>query len=315
MEIKLLLRDLDNTFFGCMLSSIVIPVIISILFTNLNYQQAVLFFISQSAVVTTLFLIVLVIQIFYMNLHELLSIELTNSDHYLSSRIRSYPFYSALMLAIFNIAGITLVSMIFYYFARISLEQYIAIWLVVIASTAIHAVAVYTINNYHIDRYAMSSADKTLSGVEKDSYSIKTRIMGTDVIIISLPVILMLVSIYLYDLNNSNIYTRMGNFIIIGVIITCVICLLSVLKKRFLNIKETTDSGLLKISKYVADKYGITGREMEIINMMAKGYRNTEICNNLEISVKTVKNHIYNIYQKTSVDNRVKLINLLQNQK
>ena len=57
-------------------------------------------------------------------------------------------------------------------------------------------------------------------------------------------------------------------------------------------------------------KFQITTREQEIIRLICQGKSNKEIENELYISIQTVKDHIYNIYQKTGVKNRVQLSNL-----
>ena len=56
-------------------------------------------------------------------------------------------------------------------------------------------------------------------------------------------------------------------------------------------------------------EYEITEREKEIINLLVQGLNSKKIGEELFISYGTVKNHIYNIYRKTKVKNRVELIN------
>ncbi len=58
-------------------------------------------------------------------------------------------------------------------------------------------------------------------------------------------------------------------------------------------------------------RYNISPRECEIITMMERGYSNSKLAEALYISTRTVKNHIYHIYQKTGVKNKVQLINLV----
>ena len=58
-------------------------------------------------------------------------------------------------------------------------------------------------------------------------------------------------------------------------------------------------------------RFGISKREMDIISMMIKGYSNRLIGEKLFISASTVKNHIYHIYRKTGVDNKIQLFNLI----
>jgi len=45
---------------------------------------------------------------------------------------------------------------------------------------------------------------------------------------------------------------------------------------------------------------------------MERGYSNSKLADALFISTRTVKNHVYHIYQKTGVRNKVQLINLIR---
>jgi DNA-binding CsgD family transcriptional regulator len=66
-----------------------------------------------------------------------------------------------------------------------------------------------------------------------------------------------------------------------------------------------------RVTEYFQRSYGISSRESEIIEYLVSGFSNEEIADKLFISTKTVNNHIYNIFQKTGVKNRVQLVNLL----
>jgi len=66
-----------------------------------------------------------------------------------------------------------------------------------------------------------------------------------------------------------------------------------------------------EITAHFRKRYGISQRESEIIDAIMTGLKSEEIAERLFISVKTVNNHIYNIFQKTGVKNRVQLVNLL----
>ncbi|ELR96698.1 helix-turn-helix transcriptional regulator [Gloeocapsa sp. PCC 73106] len=52
----------------------------------------------------------------------------------------------------------------------------------------------------------------------------------------------------------------------------------------------------------------LSERELEILQLVANGMTNLEISQNLEISKRTVDNHISNILTKTGTDNRVELV-------
>ena len=52
----------------------------------------------------------------------------------------------------------------------------------------------------------------------------------------------------------------------------------------------------------------LSERELRIIDLVADGLTNQEIAQKLEISKRTVDNHISNILTKTGTDNRVALV-------
>ena len=53
--------------------------------------------------------------------------------------------------------------------------------------------------------------------------------------------------------------------------------------------------------------FGLTPRELEVISTVAAGYTNSEMAQKLSISVKTVKHHLTNIFDKVGVSNRLEL--------
>jgi DNA-binding CsgD family transcriptional regulator len=59
-------------------------------------------------------------------------------------------------------------------------------------------------------------------------------------------------------------------------------------------------------------RFNISPRECEIISALEQGISNRTLAETLFISAQTVKNHIYHIYQKTGVKNKVQLINLIR---
>lgn len=52
----------------------------------------------------------------------------------------------------------------------------------------------------------------------------------------------------------------------------------------------------------------LSSREMEILELVATGLTNLEIAKKLEISKRTVDNHISNTLTKTKTENRVELL-------
>lgn len=56
--------------------------------------------------------------------------------------------------------------------------------------------------------------------------------------------------------------------------------------------------------------YGLTAREIEVLNSISLGTPNKEISAQLFISLETVKSHVKNIYKKLGVKNRVEAVRL-----
>ena len=60
------------------------------------------------------------------------------------------------------------------------------------------------------------------------------------------------------------------------------------------------------------EKHGLTAREADILRLVISGASNREIAERNFISPHTVRNHIYNIYNKTGIRNRFQLLALCQ---
>ena len=88
----------------------------------------------------------------------------------------------------------------------------------------------------------------------------------------------------------------------------------------YIGVKEWTKSSIIEEKLQDAPtantdemlhQFNITPREREVISLLIKGYSYTQMADELVISLSTTKSHVYNIYQKTGVKNKVELINLL----
>lgn len=55
--------------------------------------------------------------------------------------------------------------------------------------------------------------------------------------------------------------------------------------------------------------YNITARQMEIIHLVVSGLSNIEVAEHLKISERTVENHLFNIYNKIGIGNKIELMN------
>ncbi len=61
------------------------------------------------------------------------------------------------------------------------------------------------------------------------------------------------------------------------------------------------------------NEYQLTGRQIEIINLIKEGLEYKEIAQNLGISLKTVKKHVELLFKKLKVKNKIELLNKILN--
>ena len=66
------------------------------------------------------------------------------------------------------------------------------------------------------------------------------------------------------------------------------------------------------LEKYPEQMTELSDREREVAQLAAEGLRNKEIAQRLFISEETVKSHIRSIFNKTNIDRRSKLVDLLK---
>jgi len=74
-------------------------------------------------------------------------------------------------------------------------------------------------------------------------------------------------------------------------------------------LKPLPETGLPKavLTDSFALRFGLTPREKEIIGLLLKGKSNREIGEELYVSPRTVEAHVYNIYRKCGVKNKMEL--------
>ena len=62
------------------------------------------------------------------------------------------------------------------------------------------------------------------------------------------------------------------------------------------------DEGI--INEAELKKFGLSNREYEVLQLLAKGYSNADISENLFLSLSTVKSHVSNLFVKLDVKSR-----------
>jgi DNA-binding CsgD family transcriptional regulator len=91
----------------------------------------------------------------------------------------------------------------------------------------------------------------------------------------------------------------------------CYVASVMLLNYTFRHLFLIENNSTVMLPEPFTRQFGISPRERQIVSMMIQGYSNRRIGEELFISSMTVKNHIYHIYQKTGVANKVQLINLI----
>ena len=84
------------------------------------------------------------------------------------------------------------------------------------------------------------------------------------------------------------------------------------------NTKNDEQSNMKNIAEImeldeIAEKYNLTTTEKEIVSLVYKGFTNAEIAEMREITLSTVKRHVYNVFKKLDVSNRVEMIHMIKN--
>jgi DNA-binding CsgD family transcriptional regulator/streptogramin lyase len=94
----------------------------------------------------------------------------------------------------------------------------------------------------------------------------------------------------------------------------CVVTLLALIfawhqnRMKNLSLQLKTEAEMERIF----EKHNITYREKQVVHLILEGKSNKEIEDTLYISIRTVKNHVYNIYRKFGVNSRLELIHSIQ---
>lgn len=70
-----------------------------------------------------------------------------------------------------------------------------------------------------------------------------------------------------------------------------------------------------RVSDFGRERYGLTEREVEVVEFIMEGFSVADAATAMKISPKTVENHLYSVYQKSGVSNRIQLYNLFENRR
>lgn len=163
----------------------------------------------------------------------------------------------------------------------------------------------YTITSIFLSIRTLTKKFPNLSKIQA------TSIKKFSVLILFLAISLIIIQIFngskIINQNLTNLLTSLPQLIIN---LFPIIFLREFTKKLFPE--HYSALSLNKESGTLFKKYKISNREKEIIELICQGKSNKQIEDELFISIRTVKDHIYNIYKKAGVRNRVQLSNLFR---
>lgn len=83
-------------------------------------------------------------------------------------------------------------------------------------------------------------------------------------------------------------------------------------KKNQENVGGTTHETLLNKDFIEANNFNLSPRELEVLELIAKGMSYQEIADQLSVSLSTIKTHASNIFSKMDVQRRTQAVMLAQ---
>ncbi|RZJ64223.1 MAG: response regulator transcription factor [Flavobacterium sp.] len=72
--------------------------------------------------------------------------------------------------------------------------------------------------------------------------------------------------------------------------------------------KEVRISSEFSADEKIAEQFGLSKRELDVLTLLAKGHSNAEIAAALFVSTNTIKTHISNIFGKLDVSRRTQAV-------
>ena len=83
--------------------------------------------------------------------------------------------------------------------------------------------------------------------------------------------------------------------------------------RRYLNRPALIEDE--ELTSHGREIFSLTAREAEVVEYIMEGFTVPDAAKALRISAKTVENHLYHVYQKTGVSNRIQLFQLFKNRR
>ncbi len=79
-------------------------------------------------------------------------------------------------------------------------------------------------------------------------------------------------------------------------------------REVFINVPMPSVTGNFAVNEKALEKSGISGRELEVLQLMAGGLSNQEIADRMFVSLNTIKTHSSNLFVKLDVKRRTQAV-------
>jgi len=81
-----------------------------------------------------------------------------------------------------------------------------------------------------------------------------------------------------------------------------------VVEKEYIEVPVTLNNRVFVLNEKLLNQLGISVRELEVLQLMAKGMSNQEIADALFVSLNTIKTHSGNLFVKLDVNRRIQAV-------
>jgi DNA-binding CsgD family transcriptional regulator len=173
------------------------------------------------------------------------------------------------------------------------------------ASSSFQANALLSTKTMLMIVFALSVSGVLIAAVRKGA-GVKKRVMP----IAGLTAAGMLAGYFLMAKNDSDLLSSIvSGFIWETMNIPAFVALVTFLHRK--QLRSAGGPAPASRLEAIGERFGLSVREREVLALVYRGRLNKEIAGELHISLDTVKKHVYNIFKKTAVRNRLQLFLLL----
>ncbi|MFP4363730.1 MAG: LuxR C-terminal-related transcriptional regulator [Spirochaetia bacterium] len=307
-----LIRNIRIVFFCVSFVSAIVPTSINILLHFAQPYSSVLLFILPWSMVFLLGICYLMLWIYTRPLLSWRDDQIGCIEPALT-RLRHLPVFITGLHFFYNLYGALSLSIPALFILDMEISFFCQGWFVTIAWIIVMGVVMYAASKYIIHRFMRknSEAETHIKNIKIKQFRIKWLIIILPFSIILLSVAMyILLAILLYDVSD-HVTNKQLIVLIFGSGFASLLIFAFEMSYFLLWFSKREEPGtLLSIDLDICSGYGITQRERELISMLSQGLSNQEIAEKMFISIKTVKNHLHHIFQKTGAENRVQIINI-----